>query len=174
MKSLELLTIYRDRSSNWKFGVAFLAGLFFLSIIFISRTLALFESYDHVLNNIAFWLISRFGWLSTELTHDFIMAMGFLVLGLIVGLVPAILGVRKSWVIIGLLFTLLNLAWWYTVEKEVAESINSTLFKSMNLRVFRTYISDSIGAFIGGFLSQILVFKFIHIRRQGRLISFKV
>ena len=94
------------------------------------------------------------------------MALGFLALGLIVGLILTLSGVRKSWVIVGLWFSFLNLAWWYSVEKEVVSSINSSLIESMSLRIFRTYISDAVGAFAGGLLGQMLVNRIINLRTQ--------
>ena len=139
-----------------RIGQIILAAMIILAAAFPSGVLKGFEQYDHVLNNIAFSLMSQFRWLPQSLTHDVIMALGFLVLGLLSVFLPAVLGVKRSWVVVGLLFLALNVFWWYVVELEVAKATGNAFRHAFDAAVLSTYIANSIGAFAGAYAGEAL------------------
>ncbi len=114
--------------------------------------LAFFESYDHPLNQIAFWLMRRLPFLPPLATHDAVMGLGFALLSLFVTVPAVVVFGKRSWVTVGLVFLWLNILWAIGVEQEVAESIGREAHNPWRLSVLSTYVANSIGAFIGAWV----------------------
>ena len=123
--------------------------------IFRHPVLGAFEAYDHPLNNITAGLLTRFPQLPPLATHDFIMGIGFAALGLLIASASSALGVRLSWIAVGAVFLWLNFLWAYSVESEVALTLNRPLAESFKWSALSTYVANSAGAVFGAWLGSL-------------------
>jgi hypothetical protein len=149
-----------------RLAAGLLASIAVAALLFRHRVIDFFDLYDHILDAQAFALIMRFRWLPSPVAHDGVMALGFVLLGLVAVLGPAALGARRSWVAIALLFLVLNGYWWYSVEREVVELTGASMAQGMKFSALRTYIGNSLGACAGAFGGQWLAAKALS--RPGR------
>lgn len=149
-------------------GLAYLAAFVVLAIIFSGSVLEFFESYDHVLNTIAFQLLSAFDGLPHTLIHDLVMGLGFAVMGLAAVVPPAVLGIRRSWAVVAIVIFALNVDWWYVTELEVAERMNSTMAETFNILAVSTYLADAFGALLGALAGSRMFGRFTEEASRGR------
>lgn len=140
-----------------------------VATVFRHPILTAFELYDHPLNDIAFNLLSRFAWLPPRLTHDLVMAVGFAALGLTIVGVAFATGAQRAWIAAGIVLLWLNLLWAYSVELEVAESLNRPLAQSLTWAALSTYVANSAGALLGAWCGAVGGSKFRVTNRQAEV-----
>lgn len=134
-------------------GILILAALVFRDL-FIDF---LFVDYQKWLNDIGRAVALRPEWLPAKIYGNMVGTVGFLLLGAALVLIPALLGVRKAWIVVGLVILGLLLSGWN-------EAIGHTAFGPHGYKEYVSSIGPwllySMGSLVGAAVSEWAVFKF--------------